>query len=74
MKCWKRHDEAWLQSKTEWALATKNRYIALLKLIYRLAKRAQRIKYNPALWFVSKRKIMPAYDGSATRKKRPCEK
>jgi hypothetical protein len=40
--------EAWLESKTELALATKNRYIALLKLVYRLAERAQRIKYNPA--------------------------
>ena len=40
--------EAWLSSRTEWALATKNRYIALLKLVYRLAEAAQRIKYNPA--------------------------
>jgi len=40
--------ETWLKSKTEWAVATKNRYIALMKLVYRIAERAQRIKYNPA--------------------------
>ena len=38
----------WLDEHDEWALATKNRYIALLKLTYRLAEERQRIKYNPA--------------------------
>jgi site-specific recombinase XerD len=40
--------EAWLSTRTEWALATKNRYIALLKLTFRLAEKAKRIRYNPA--------------------------
>jgi integrase len=40
--------EAWLSSRPEWAVATKNRYVALLKLVRRLAEEAQRIKYNPA--------------------------
>src|SRR5215469_13466210 len=40
--------EAWLKTKKQWTLATRNRYIALLKLVYRLAERAQRVKYNPA--------------------------
>lgn len=38
---------SWLDEHDEWTLATKNRYIALLKLTYRLAE-AQKIKYNPA--------------------------
>src|ERR1035438_2238966 len=38
----------WLDDHDEWALATKNRFIALLKLTYRLAEEAQKIKYNPA--------------------------
>jgi site-specific recombinase XerD len=40
--------KAWLEQHDEWSLATKNRYIALLKLTYRLAEEAQKIKYNPA--------------------------
>jgi len=40
--------EAWLTSHVEWTLATRNRYLALIKLVYRLAERAQKIKYNPA--------------------------
>jgi len=40
--------KAWLEERHEWSLATKNRYIALLKLTYRLAEEAQKIKYNPA--------------------------
>jgi site-specific recombinase XerD len=40
--------EGWLQGHSEWTLATKNRYTALLKLTYRLAEKAKRIKYNPA--------------------------
>jgi site-specific recombinase XerD len=38
----------WLDGQDEWSLATKNRFIALMKLTYRLAEEAQRIKYNPA--------------------------
>jgi integrase len=40
--------KAWLEERNEWSLATKNRYIALLKLTFRLAEEAQKIKYNPA--------------------------
>ncbi len=40
--------ENWLDEREEWAIATKNRYIALLKLIFKLAEKAQRLKYNPA--------------------------
>jgi site-specific recombinase XerD len=36
------------EKKRPVALATKNRYIALLKLVFRLAERARRIKFNPA--------------------------
>ncbi len=36
--------KAWLEEHDEWSLATKNRYIALLKLTDRLAEEAQRIK------------------------------
>jgi integrase len=38
----------WLDEHGEWSLATKNRFIALMKLTYRLAEEAQRIKHNPA--------------------------
>jgi integrase len=38
----------WLEEHEEWSLATKNRFIALMKLTYRLAEEAQKIKYNPA--------------------------
>jgi site-specific recombinase XerD len=40
--------ETWLANRKEWSLATKNRFIALLKLVFRLAERAKKIKYNPA--------------------------
>jgi integrase len=40
--------EEWLSSHGEWTQATKNRYIALLKLTFRLAEKAQKIKYNSA--------------------------
>jgi len=43
--------EQWLDQQAvdrNWAIATKNRYIALLKLIYRLAERNRKIKSNPA--------------------------
>lgn len=43
--------EAWLDDEAEqreWAPATKNRYIALLKLTYRLAEKNHKIKSNPA--------------------------
>jgi len=40
--------ETWLASRSEWTVATKNRYVALLKLVFRLAERAKKIKYNPA--------------------------
>jgi site-specific recombinase XerD len=43
--------ERWLNEEAkerEWALATKNRYIALLKLTYRLAEKNGQIKINPA--------------------------
>jgi site-specific recombinase XerD len=40
--------ETWLASRTEWTLATKNRFIALLKLVFRLAEKTKKIKYNPA--------------------------
>ena len=39
----------WLDEKADdWALPTRNRYLALMKLAYRLAERGQRIKVNPA--------------------------
>jgi site-specific recombinase XerD len=43
--------ENWLSElaeKREWSIATKNRYIALLKLTYRLAEKNQKVKVNPA--------------------------
>jgi site-specific recombinase XerD len=40
--------EAWLNSAAQWTVATRNRYIALLKLTFRLAEKAKRIKFNPA--------------------------
>jgi site-specific recombinase XerD len=43
--------ENWLSElaeKREWSIATKNRYIALLKLTYRLAEKNQKLKINPA--------------------------
>jgi len=38
----------WLNSRSEWAPATRNRYTALLKLTYRLAEEAGKLKVNPA--------------------------
>lgn len=40
--------ETALDSCGKWSLGTRNRHIALLKLTYRLAERAKRIKSNPA--------------------------
>jgi site-specific recombinase XerD len=43
--------EQWLNGLAEerqWALATKNRFIALLKLTYRLAERSRKVRANPA--------------------------
>jgi integrase len=40
--------EAWLASKTEWAEATKNRYLSLMKLAYRLAELNGKVRTNPA--------------------------
>jgi len=43
--------ENWLNEQMEereWAVATRNRYIALLKLTYRLAEKNRKIKVNPA--------------------------
>jgi integrase len=43
--------ERWLDEEAVargWALATKNRYVALLTLTYRLAERDRKIKINPA--------------------------
>jgi site-specific recombinase XerD len=39
----------WLDSKaTEWSLPTRNRYCALLKMVYRVAEQHERIAINPA--------------------------
>ena len=39
----------WLDSKAaEWQLPTRNRYCALMKMVYRVAKDNERIKLNPA--------------------------
>jgi site-specific recombinase XerD len=40
--------EDWLEGHDEWAIATKNRYLALIKLTYRLGERNGWIKINPA--------------------------
>jgi site-specific recombinase XerD len=43
--------ERWLNDEAEereWAPATKNRYIALLKLTYRLAEKNGKVRFNPA--------------------------
>ncbi len=40
--------EDWLECHDGWATATKNRYLALIKLTYRLAERNGWIKLNPA--------------------------
>ncbi len=43
--------ERWLNDEAQergWAVATKNRYLALLKLTYRLAERNGKVRYNPA--------------------------
>lgn len=40
--------DRWLQSHTVWANGTKNRYLALLKLTYRLANENGKVTVNPA--------------------------
>jgi len=41
--------QQWLDSKADvWSPATRNRYLALLKLTYRLAEHDRKIKVNPA--------------------------
>jgi site-specific recombinase XerD len=40
--------EGWLESHEGWSVATKNRYLALVKLTYRLAENNSKIKINPA--------------------------
>jgi site-specific recombinase XerD len=43
--------EHWLNDEAEerdWAPATKNRYVALLKLTYRLAEKNGKVRFNPA--------------------------
>jgi hypothetical protein len=43
--------ERWLNAEAEergWALATRNRYVALLKLTYRLAEKNGKVRFNPA--------------------------
>jgi integrase len=43
--------ERWLNDEAEerqWSTATKNRYVALIKLTYRLAERNEKIESNPA--------------------------
>ncbi len=36
------------QKCVQWSVASKNRYIALLKLTYRLAEKNRKLKFNPA--------------------------
>jgi len=40
--------DRWLESHWDWAKATKNRYLALLKLTYRLGNQNEKVKNNPA--------------------------
>lgn len=40
--------DGWLTSRDEWTDATRNRYLSLIKLTYRLAERDGKIKSNPA--------------------------
>jgi site-specific recombinase XerD len=40
--------DSWLEAHEEWMVATKNRYLALLKLTYRLGEENRKIKTNPA--------------------------
>lgn len=42
------HIESWLDSEEDWSIATRNRYLALIKLTYRLAERNGKVKVNPA--------------------------
>jgi integrase len=37
----------WLESRSDWSLATRNRYLALMKLTYRLAQTHGKLKVNP---------------------------
>lgn len=46
----------WMDSKAEeWSLATRNRHIALLKMVYRVAIEHERVKINPAQLVKQKR-------------------
>ena len=40
--------EKWLASHDGWADATKNRYLSLIKLTFRLGEANGKIRYNPA--------------------------
>ncbi len=40
--------ENWLASQVGWTIATRNRYLALIKLTFRLGERDRKIKANPA--------------------------
>lgn len=40
--------DRWLESHQDWTRATKNRYLALLKLTYRLGNQNGKLKSNPA--------------------------
>jgi site-specific recombinase XerD len=40
--------ESWLASHADWMVATRNRYLALIKLTFRLGERDHKIKANPA--------------------------
>jgi integrase len=39
---------SWLDAHPDWAIATKNRYIAAIKLAFRLDEENRKIKINPA--------------------------
>lgn len=39
--------ETWLEERTDWTIATRNRHLALLKLVFRLAEKKGRIARNP---------------------------
>jgi hypothetical protein len=39
--------DAWLEEHTEWSTASRNRYLALMKLVFRLAEYDGKIEKNP---------------------------
>src|SRR5262249_19215391 len=39
--------DAWLEEHSEWSVASRNRYLALMKLVYRLAEYDEKIEKNP---------------------------